>query len=96
MNKDFNEKGLRMILNFGHTFAHAIEARNNYSKGFTHGEAVLSGMMLATKLSVIKRICHSSILNQIKEIYENNNLSYTFQKIFKWSFDKKSYTFFKK
>ena len=80
VNRDVNEKGLRMILNFGHTFAHAIEARNNYSKGLTHGEAVLSGMMLATKLSVIKRICHSSILNQIKEIYENNNLSYTFQK----------------
>ena len=27
-----NEKNLRMILNFGHTFAHAIEVKNNYSK----------------------------------------------------------------
>ena len=26
------KKNLRMILNFGHTFAHAIEAKNNYSK----------------------------------------------------------------
>ena len=32
VNKDVNEKGLRMILNFGHTFAHAIEVKNNYSK----------------------------------------------------------------
>jgi len=32
VNKDLNEKNLRMILNFGHTFAHAIEVKNNYSK----------------------------------------------------------------
>ena len=44
-----------MILNFGHTFAHAIEVKNNYSKNITHGEAVLSGMILATKLSIIKK-----------------------------------------
>ena len=55
VNKDVDEKGLRMILNFGHTFAHAIEVKNNYSKNITHGEAVLSGMILATKLSVIKK-----------------------------------------
>ena len=34
VNRDVNEKNLRMILNFGHTFAHAIEAKNNYSKNF--------------------------------------------------------------
>ena len=55
MTKDVNEKGLRMILNFGHTFAHAIEVKNNYSLRITHGEAVLSGMILATKLSVVKK-----------------------------------------
>ena len=32
VSKDVNEKGLRMTLNFGHTFAHAIEVKNNYSK----------------------------------------------------------------
>ena len=51
VTKDVNEKGLRMVLNFGHTFAHAIEVKNNYSKNVTHGEAVLSGMILETKLS---------------------------------------------
>ena len=45
-----------MILNFGHTFAHAIEVKNNYSKKVTHGEAVLTGMILAIKLSILKRI----------------------------------------
>ena len=34
ITKDVNENGLRMILNFGHTFAHAIEVKNNYSKIF--------------------------------------------------------------
>ena len=56
VNKDVNENNLRMILNFGHTFAHAIEGKNNYSKKITHGEAVLSGIIIATRLSVIKKL----------------------------------------
>ena len=56
VNKDVNEKNLRMLLNFGHTFAHAIEAKYNYSKNITHGEAVLSGIILATRLSIIKSL----------------------------------------
>ncbi len=78
--QDVNEKNLRMILNFGHTFAHAIEVKNNYSKKTTHGEAVLSGMILATKLSVIKKVCSPKILKRIKNIYLKNNLAYTYKK----------------
>tara|TARA_B100000035_G_scaffold312276_1_gene323394 strand:+ start:6 stop:1118 length:1113 start_codon:yes stop_codon:yes gene_type:complete len=80
VNKDVNEKSLRMILNFGHTFAHAIEVKNNYSKKITHGEAVLSGMILATRLSVIKKICSNNTLKQISNVYLKNNLAYTFKK----------------
>ena len=80
VNKDVDEKNLRMVLNFGHTFAHAIEVKNNYSSKTTHGEAVLSGMILATKLSVIKKICSLKILNRIKDIYFKNNLDYTYKK----------------
>ena len=80
VSKDVNEKDLRMILNFGHTFAHAIEVKNNYSTKITHGEAVLSGMILATKLSVIKKTCSSKILSRIKNIYSKNNLAYAFKK----------------
>ena len=47
-----------MILNFGHTFAHAIEAKSNFFKKISHGEAVLSGMILAFKLSIIKRFAN--------------------------------------
>ncbi len=79
-SQDVNEKGLRMILNFGHTFAHAIEVQNDYSKNITHGEAVLAGMILETKLSVIKKICSPKTLDRIKNIYIENNLDFTFKK----------------
>ena len=42
VKRDVDEKNLRMILNFGHTFAHAIEIKNNYTKKISHGEAVLT------------------------------------------------------
>ena len=77
VNKDVHEKGLRMTLNFGHTFAHAIEVRNDYSKNITHGEAVLSGMILAIKLSLIKKICKRKILNEVEDLYKKNKLDYT-------------------
>ena len=76
-SKDVNEKGLRMLLNFGHTFAHAIEIKNNYSTNVTHGEAVLSGMILAIKLSIIKKICKKEILKEVEDLYKKNNLDYT-------------------
>ena len=80
VTKDLNEKGVRMILNFGHTFGHAIEVKNKYSKKITHGEAVLSGMILATRLSVLKKTCSSKTLAKIQDIYLKNNLDYTYKK----------------
>jgi len=80
VNKDVNEKNLRMILNFGHTFAHAIEVKNNYKKNITHGEAVLSGMILATKLSVIKNVCNKKTLEDLKDVYRRNKLNFALHK----------------
>ena len=74
VNQDEKEKGQRMILNFGHTFAHGIEAANGYSRKINHGEAVLMGMMLATRLSFGKKICSYNTLDKIEAIYETNNL----------------------
>ena len=48
--QDEKESGLRAILNFGHTFGHAIEAVTHYHR-FLHGEAVAIGMVLAARLS---------------------------------------------
>ena len=80
VNEDVNEKNIRMALNFGHTFAHAIEVKNNYSKKITHGEAVLAGMILATKLSVHKKVCRRKTLEDILDIYRSNYLDYTLKK----------------
>ena len=80
VNKDVNEKNLRMVLNFGHTFAHAIEVKSNYSKKTTHGEAVLSGMILASRISVLKKVCNIMHMNEIKKIYDDNNLAYVYKK----------------
>ena len=80
VQKDIHEKNLRMILNFGHTFAHAIEVKNNYSNKISHGEAVLSGMVLATRLSVFKKICSKKTLDDIVDIYKKNNLFFTYRR----------------
>lgn len=46
-----DSKGLRAILNFGHTFAHAFETARGYSSLLSHGEAVSIGMVCAAELS---------------------------------------------
>ena len=48
---DEKEKNLRAILNFGHTFGHALEAEAGYNGNLLHGEAVSIGMVLAIELS---------------------------------------------
>ncbi len=48
--QDECDTGLRMILNFGHTLAHAVEACQHY-EGLRHGEAVAVGMSVITRLS---------------------------------------------
>ena len=50
VGQDERESGLRAILNFGHTFGHAIEAGMGYG-AWLHGEAVGAGMVMAAELS---------------------------------------------
>lgn len=66
VNKDETEKGLRAILNLGHTYAHAIENLTGYAV-YTHGEAVAAGIKMAFKLSLN--------LGLIEKEYYNNTLS---------------------
>jgi 3-dehydroquinate synthase len=47
---DERESGVRALLNFGHTFGHAIEAGSGYG-AWLHGEAVAAGMVMASELS---------------------------------------------
>ena len=53
VSKDEHESGLREVLNFGHTFAHALESVTGY-KIYLHGEAVGWGMIAAARLAVEK------------------------------------------
>ena len=43
--------GSRVLLNFGHTIGHAIEANNSYKNNLTHGEAISIGMITASRIS---------------------------------------------
>ena len=52
---DEKEQDRRRILNFGHTFGHALEAETGYSR-FLHGEAVAWGMKAATLLGAMERL----------------------------------------
>jgi 3-dehydroquinate synthase len=55
VSKDERESGLREILNFGHTFAHALESVTGY-RTYLHGEAVGWGMIAAARLAVEKEM----------------------------------------
>ena len=50
VEKDLNEKKLRMILNYGHTYGHVLEKESNYT--LLHGYAISIGMVIANKLAI--------------------------------------------
>ena len=78
VEKDEKEKGIRKILNFGHTFAHAYEATLGYSKKLNHGEAVILGINSALKLShnikLMKFREYSKIRQHILKLKLPNNI----------------------
>ena len=82
VSKDEKEKNIRMVLNFGHTFAHALEGASKYSKKINHGEAVLIGMMLASELSYKKKLLPFHELMFIKEHYRILGLPSNIKKLF--------------
>lgn len=70
VEQDEKEKGERKKLNFGHSFAHAIE-RNT---GILHGEAVSLGMVLAAQFSVKLDLLHQSEADRITHILDRLQL----------------------
>jgi 3-dehydroquinate synthase len=71
--KDERERNLRAILNFGHTFAHAIEAATAYET-YLHGEAVGLGMLIAADLSCRLGLIDAVIKDRIRDILERAGL----------------------
>jgi len=96
IEKDENEKNIRKILNFGHTFAHAFEATNNYSKKLNHGEAVLLGMVCALNIANQNKKIIKADYNRIINHYKKLNLPINVKKFFAKKNIKKILLFMKK
>lgn len=64
---DERESGLRMILNFGHTLGHAIEAVTGYKK-LLHGEAIAWGMLAALNLSRSRQLLPAKNAQRIDQL----------------------------
>ena len=69
VSEDEREMGNRMKLNFGHTFAHAIETTTGYTS-YLHGEAVAIGMVMAADLSVRMDLCQPDTADRIRQLIE--------------------------
>jgi 3-dehydroquinate synthase len=69
------EKGLRRILNFGHTVAHAVEQVTGYDR-FLHGEAVAIGMGVAARISERRGLCSAADARRIEALLERLGLSH--------------------
>jgi 3-dehydroquinate synthase len=93
---DENEMGLRKILNFGHTFAHAYEATLNYSKKLNHGEAVILGIKTAAKFSLLNKILNIRNYKLIENHLDSLNLPRDVNKFFSKNHLKKILSFMKK
>jgi len=78
VNQDEKEKGIRSVLNYGHTFGHVIENLTNY-KTYLHGEAVAIGMVMANELSKKLGYLSEKEANEIKKLLEKYNLPTTFK-----------------
>jgi len=73
VGQDERESGLRAILNFGHTFGHAIEAGLGYGE-WLHGEAVGCGMVLAAELSHRLGLMPAAFVTRLRGLVERAGL----------------------
>ena len=96
IEKDEKEKNIRKILNFGHTFAHAFEATNNYSKKINHGEAVLLGIICASNFAKQNNIINIDDYKKIINHYKKLNLPIKINNFFKKNKINKILSFMKK
>ena len=67
VGQDERESGLRAILNFGHTFGHAIEAGMGYG-AWLHGEGVGAGMVMAARLSQALGLVDAAFVQRLTDL----------------------------
>lgn len=69
VEKDFKEKNIRKLLNFGHTIGHAIEALSlNTKEPLLHGEAVIIGMVVGSEIAVKMGLLSNNEQEKIKNL----------------------------
>ncbi len=61
------KRGLRTILNFGHTIAHALETAGGYEK-YTHGQAVAIGMLASCQISVMLGLAKKGLFTRVEKL----------------------------
>lgn len=74
VEQDEKDRGLRMLLNFGHTLGHAIEKHLNYT--ISHGKAVCIGMYYITKNSQRLGLTKNGTLMKLTALFEKYNINY--------------------
>jgi 3-dehydroquinate synthase len=70
---DERESGVRALLNFGHTFGHAIETGVGYGQ-WLHGEAVAAGMVMAAELSARARLIGGPDVQRLRSLVQRAEL----------------------
>ena len=84
VQRDEFDTGDRMLLNFGHTIAHAIEKLSGYK--ISHGFAVAAGMAVDTRAAFLKGLCPKECLDVLNELLKNfallDNTEYSAQELF--------------
>lgn len=73
VERDERESNYRMVLNYGHTVGHAIEALTDYAR-FKHGEAVAIGMIAAARLSHRMGYCDAATVERITALIDRYGL----------------------
>jgi 3-dehydroquinate synthase len=71
--EDEREAGARALLNFGHTFGHAIEAATGYGT-WLHGEAVAAGMVMASELSLLMGRLRKTDVERVRGVVKRAGL----------------------
>ncbi|WP_263832947.1 3-dehydroquinate synthase [Sulfurospirillum oryzae] len=73
VSQDETEKGIRAVLNYGHTFAHVIENQTKYST-YLHGEAVAIGIVKANALAQKLGLLRKDEAKRVQALLEKYNL----------------------
>ena len=76
VENDEREKGERMLLNFGHTLAHALEKYYNFT-GLTHGYAIAIGMSTFTHIAERRGMCKTGVADKLDALLEKCGLPLT-------------------